>query len=237
MAASGSDRASSPWAPSRLIASTTLGAGRRGRGCRTPAPAVAAGPRRGGARRQAGGVLADLRGSALVPARPGPRPRWRARRSAPGARARSATGSSGRSISPRESFAAGPFGPIVLVGSDDGIGSRLQALDVAGGCAWAIADERDVIRRATIDPAGHVHLRDARRSRDAGRPRHLATVRDRTDTVPRQVLAAPSARRPIRAHVLDRVHLGRRRATGSRSSRAARSPAGPGVIDPGGGPA
>ena len=53
-----------------------------------------------------------------------------------------------------EAFAAGPFGGIVLVGSDDGATSRVQAIDVARGCAWPIADERDVVRRATIDPAG-----------------------------------------------------------------------------------
>ncbi|MBA3236233.1 MAG: hypothetical protein H0T59_09630 [Chloroflexi bacterium] len=51
-----------------------------------------------------------------------------------------------------ESFAAGPFGPIVLAGSDDGVVSRLEAIDVAAGCSWTIAAERAVIRRATIDP-------------------------------------------------------------------------------------
>ncbi|OGO56714.1 MAG: hypothetical protein A2Z32_01195 [Chloroflexi bacterium RBG_16_69_14] len=55
---------------------------------------------------------------------------------------------------PPESFAAGPFGRVILVGSDDGSISRVQAFDVANGCAWAIADERAVIRRATVDPAG-----------------------------------------------------------------------------------
>ena len=55
---------------------------------------------------------------------------------------------------PAESFAAGPFGRIVLVGSDDGTASRLVAVDVAGGCSWPIAEERDVIRRATVDPTG-----------------------------------------------------------------------------------
>jgi hypothetical protein len=55
---------------------------------------------------------------------------------------------------PREAFAAGPFGAVVLVGSDDGTASRLQAVDVARGCAWPIASERDVIRRATVDRAG-----------------------------------------------------------------------------------
>ena len=53
-----------------------------------------------------------------------------------------------------EAFASGPFGGVVLVGSDDGATSRVQAIDVARGCAWPIADERDVVRRATIDPAG-----------------------------------------------------------------------------------
>lgn len=55
---------------------------------------------------------------------------------------------------PPESFAAGPFGGIVLVGSDDGAASRLEAVHVADGCAWPVAVEADVIRRATIDPAG-----------------------------------------------------------------------------------
>ncbi len=55
---------------------------------------------------------------------------------------------------PPESFASGPFGGIVLVGSDDGSASRLQAFDVAEGCTWSVATERDVIRRATVDPAG-----------------------------------------------------------------------------------
>jgi len=53
-----------------------------------------------------------------------------------------------------EAFAAGPFGGIVLIGSDHGSTSRLRAVDVARGCAWVFADEADVIRRATIDAAG-----------------------------------------------------------------------------------
>ena len=55
---------------------------------------------------------------------------------------------------PPESFAAGPFGRVVLVGSDDGSTSRLRLIDVAGRCAWHVADETDVVRRATVDPAG-----------------------------------------------------------------------------------
>jgi hypothetical protein len=55
---------------------------------------------------------------------------------------------------PAESFAAGPFGRAVLVGTDDGSTSRLEVADVAGQCSWALAAESDVIRRATIDPTG-----------------------------------------------------------------------------------
>ena len=55
---------------------------------------------------------------------------------------------------PSESFAAGPFGRVVLVGSDDGLRSTLRVLDVDAGCAWPIATEPSVIRRATIDRAG-----------------------------------------------------------------------------------
>ncbi len=55
---------------------------------------------------------------------------------------------------PAESFAAGPFGRLVLVGSDDGATSRLAAIDVTGGCTFRLAEESAVIRRATIDPAG-----------------------------------------------------------------------------------
>jgi hypothetical protein len=57
---------------------------------------------------------------------------------------------------PAESFASGPFGRIVLIGSDDGSISRLEAVDVVAGCAWPIAEENAVIRRATIDPSGDV---------------------------------------------------------------------------------
>ena len=55
---------------------------------------------------------------------------------------------------PPESFAGGPFGHIVVVGADDGRRSRLQAIDVVAGCAWDVADEAAVIRRATISPDG-----------------------------------------------------------------------------------
>jgi hypothetical protein len=55
---------------------------------------------------------------------------------------------------PPESFAAGPFGRIVLVGTDDGTTSRLDAVDVAAECSWAVAEESAVIRRATLDLPG-----------------------------------------------------------------------------------
>jgi hypothetical protein len=55
---------------------------------------------------------------------------------------------------PAESFAAGPFGRVVLVGADDGRTSSLFTVDVATGCTSSVAQEADVIRRATISPAG-----------------------------------------------------------------------------------
>jgi hypothetical protein len=54
---------------------------------------------------------------------------------------------------PSESFATGPFGGLILVGRDDGSTSVVQAVDAAAGCAWTLANEAAVIRRATIDPA------------------------------------------------------------------------------------
>ncbi len=61
--------------------------------------------------------------------------------------------SSGVMDLPPESFAAGPFGRIVLIGADDGVVSRLEAVDVARECSWAVAEVADVVRRATIDLA------------------------------------------------------------------------------------
>lgn len=55
---------------------------------------------------------------------------------------------------PAESFAAGPFGRIVLVGADDGVVSRLVAVDVDAECSWTVAEDSSVIRRATLDPDG-----------------------------------------------------------------------------------
>jgi hypothetical protein len=55
---------------------------------------------------------------------------------------------------PSESFAAGPFGQLVLVGRDDGVTSQLAAIDVVAGCSFDLAQESSVIRRATVDPEG-----------------------------------------------------------------------------------
>ncbi len=70
-------------------------------------------------------------------------------------------------VLPPESFAAGPFGDVVLVGTDDGTRSRVVALDVLAGCASELAGSTDVIRRATISPDGRslVEFRVDRRTR------------------------------------------------------------------------
>jgi hypothetical protein len=53
-----------------------------------------------------------------------------------------------------ESFAAGPFGGTVLVGTDDGRRSQLSLVDVGAGCAWTMGTSADVVRRATLSPDG-----------------------------------------------------------------------------------
>jgi hypothetical protein len=53
-----------------------------------------------------------------------------------------------------ESFAAGPFGGTILVGSDDGTRSRLSLVDVARACAWVLAESTDVVRTASLAPDG-----------------------------------------------------------------------------------
>ncbi len=79
-----------------------------------------------------------------------------------------ADGSNVRSLTlAAESFAAGPFGAVIVAGSDDGTVSAVRAVDVAAGCATTLATERSVIRRATIDPTGSAlyEFRVDRRSR------------------------------------------------------------------------
>ena len=134
-----------------LVASTTLGAGDRPwapRGCTGPPASLAVAAIRPTAR-----TLAEVR---LEPwFRLDPRlDRHGALRAQ-----RLVVGLSGRAATPagelaRESFAACPFGRIVLVGADDGSVSRLDAFDARDGCRWPLATEQTVIRRATVDPAG-----------------------------------------------------------------------------------
>jgi hypothetical protein len=66
-----------------------------------------------------------------------------------------------------ESFASGPSGGTVLVGSDDGRASTLSLLDLAGICRWALAVTDDVVRHAVLDPDGRsiTEYRVDRRSR------------------------------------------------------------------------
>jgi hypothetical protein len=66
-----------------------------------------------------------------------------------------------------ESFASGPFGGTVLAGTDDGRSSRLSLVDLAAGCAWAVAEAVDVVRHAAIAPDGRsiVEFRVDRRTR------------------------------------------------------------------------
>jgi hypothetical protein len=68
---------------------------------------------------------------------------------------------------PPESFAAGPFGDLILVGEDDGVASRLSMLDAPGGCRSPVESTADVIRRATVSPDGSTvyEARVARRDR------------------------------------------------------------------------
>ena len=134
-----------------VVASSTLGAG-----VRQWAPSACLGPptdRTVAARDRRATALGDMRGSPWFRLDPV------LDRTAALSGQRLALGlqgeRSGRTLDlPSEAFAAGPFGGIVLIGSDDGSTSRLRAFDVARGCAWAFADERDVIRRATIDRDG-----------------------------------------------------------------------------------
>jgi hypothetical protein len=78
-----------------------------------------------------------------------------------------ATTSTGTFDLPAESFAAGPFGSTVLVGTDDGVRSVLDLIDAAAGCRRTLDSSSTVIRRATIDPnrGGVIEMRLARADR------------------------------------------------------------------------
>ncbi|MFL5680160.1 MAG: hypothetical protein ACJ77B_06115 [Chloroflexota bacterium] len=69
-----------------------------------------------------------------------------------------------------ESFAAGPFGDVVLVGSDDGRESTVRAV-VGGSCRQVVSSGRDVIRSAVLSPDGttlYEHRVDRRTRADLG---------------------------------------------------------------------
>jgi hypothetical protein len=67
---------------------------------------------------------------------------------------------------PPESFVAGPFGRVVLVGGDDGTRSTLRLVDALSGCVTTIATAPEVIRRATIAPdSGVIYEFRAERAR------------------------------------------------------------------------
>ena len=64
-------------------------------------------------------------------------------------------GAAGRSLDlAPESFASGPVNGMVLTGEDDGTASHLRLLDIARGCATALADEAAVVRSAVLASDG-----------------------------------------------------------------------------------
>ena len=114
-----------------------------------------------------------------------------------------------------ESFAAGPFGRLILAGSDDGRVSHLSAIDVAGGCTWAIAEESCRHPPRDAGPCRCRHLRDAGRSRHPRGSRHLAPAVGRFDPCG----ARPRTDRRGRtlwADLRDRVLVGSRGRTARR---------------------
>jgi hypothetical protein len=74
-------------------------------------------------------------------------------------------------VVPPESHAAGPFGGVVLHGTDDGRHSEVRLTVAATGCSARVAQSEDVIRRATVDRAGrsvYFHLVERGTRRDLG---------------------------------------------------------------------
>ena len=135
-----------------LIASTTLGAG-TGRGGRAPAPVRRAtrSPRRGSRHRPRPRTCAARRGSAWT------------RCSTARARCAASGSSAGIGDGRPEPAADLPAGVLrqrtVRADRPRRVGRRLRVAPrrpstSPGGCTWTLATERDVIRRATVDPAG-----------------------------------------------------------------------------------
>jgi hypothetical protein len=72
---------------------------------------------------------------------------------------------------PPESHAGGPFGGVVLFGSDDGRRSEVRLVVAGTGCVATVVSSVQVIRRSTIDRAGRFlfyHLVDRTTREDLG---------------------------------------------------------------------
>ena len=93
-----------------------------------------------------------------------------------------------------ESFVAGPFGRVLLIGSDDGQVSRLRLVDPIAGCAMDVAVARDVVRSGLLTPDGSAtveHRVDRRTRADLGVwQRSLAGAAERRIVAPLDVDAA-----------------------------------------------
>jgi hypothetical protein len=101
-------------------------------------------------------------------------------------------------VLPPESFAAGPFGDLILVGEDDGVASRLSTFDAGAGCSSPVDTTADVIRRATVSPDGST-LYEARVARY-----------DRTDLgIWSRPLAGSVPARPVMAPPAEDARFGR----------------------------
>ena len=163
------------------------------------------GPRRGTGRSGRACHHRCVPARALVPPRPHP-----GSGRCPG-RPRLAVGH-GSSDAPRlldldpESFAAGPFGSVVMVGTDDGSTSRLLALDVLAGCVSVLDESTDVVRSRDDVTGRPDHPGVPGRPPDAGRPRDLAAT-DRRGHEPDPGRAARSPGRTVRTHLVDRAQL------------------------------
>ena len=130
---------------------------------------------------------------------------------------------------PPESFAAGPFGAVVLVGSDDGTTSRLVALDVLAGCASTLATFHRCHPARHDQPGWGVDRRVPGGSTDPVRSRDMAATAPWRRSAPNGSLR-PSNQMPGSAGPGPRSSAG---PTMGRSpwSRAARSRAGRRVLD------
>jgi hypothetical protein len=96
-------------------------------------------------------------------------------------------------VLPPESHAAGPFGGVVLYGTDDGRHSEVRLAVAATGCSARVAQSEDVIRRSTIGRAGtsvYFHLVDRATRNDLGIWRQTAGTQPSTVRVLPPLLSA-----------------------------------------------